>query len=162
MFIFFFFSSRRRHTRFDCDWSSDVCSSDLRPVANESLLQFLRDRVTTASPLLGNEAQLLGAVLDRPVLGLPRAGYTRKVWTDHQVRGLVAAYGVDYVVFFPGLFNPSDPQDRNRPFFRELTRGSVPPWLVAILLARDVRLYRVDRAAIAGASSHPGRARRGG
>src|SRR2546430_13655750 len=24
----FFFSSRRRHTRFDCDWSSDVCSSD--------------------------------------------------------------------------------------------------------------------------------------
>src|SRR5256886_6624578 len=30
---FFFFSSRRRHTRFDCDWSSDVCSSDLaRPV----------------------------------------------------------------------------------------------------------------------------------
>src|SRR2546427_4148630 len=28
-FFFFFFSSRRRHTRFDCDWSSDVCSSDL-------------------------------------------------------------------------------------------------------------------------------------
>src|SRR2546430_7243982 len=26
---FFFFSSRRRHTRFDCDWSSDVGSSDL-------------------------------------------------------------------------------------------------------------------------------------
>src|SRR2546430_6031198 len=25
----FFFSSRRRHTRFDCVWSSDVCSSDL-------------------------------------------------------------------------------------------------------------------------------------
>src|SRR2546427_4542740 len=29
VFYFFFFSSRRRHTRFDCDWSSDVCSSDL-------------------------------------------------------------------------------------------------------------------------------------
>src|SRR3989475_3239572 len=30
LFLFcFFFSSRRRHTRFDCDWSSDVCSSDL-------------------------------------------------------------------------------------------------------------------------------------
>src|SRR5206468_8163978 len=27
---FFFFSSRRRHTRSDRDWSSDVCSSDLR------------------------------------------------------------------------------------------------------------------------------------
>src|SRR2546430_13740605 len=29
---FFFFSSRRRHTSFDCDWSSDVCSSDLDTV----------------------------------------------------------------------------------------------------------------------------------
>src|SRR3990167_1249965 len=30
MVIYFFFSSRRRNTRFDCDWSSDVCSSDLQ------------------------------------------------------------------------------------------------------------------------------------
>src|SRR5690606_39440266 len=29
---FFFFSSRRRHTRFSRDWSSDVCSSDLQPI----------------------------------------------------------------------------------------------------------------------------------
>src|SRR5690606_40260316 len=28
-FFLFFFSSRRRHTRFSRDWSSDVCSSDL-------------------------------------------------------------------------------------------------------------------------------------
>src|SRR5256885_14652129 len=27
--LFFFFSSRRRHTRLQGDWSSDVCSSDL-------------------------------------------------------------------------------------------------------------------------------------
>src|SRR6266571_6323987 len=32
--IGFFFSSRRRHTRLTCDWSSDVCSSDLRKVAS--------------------------------------------------------------------------------------------------------------------------------
>src|SRR5260370_18313803 len=36
----FFFSSRRRHTRFKCDWSSDVCSSDLK----ESL--FVMDSFT--------------------------------------------------------------------------------------------------------------------
>src|SRR6266480_800880 len=30
----FFFSSRRRHTRLTCDWSSDVCSSDLHAGAN--------------------------------------------------------------------------------------------------------------------------------
>src|SRR5260370_11716749 len=33
---FFFFSSRRRHTRFKCDWSSDVCSSDLDTCADAS------------------------------------------------------------------------------------------------------------------------------
>src|SRR5256886_17101838 len=37
----FFFSSRRRHTRFDCDWSSDVCSSDLAASHQLSHEQFL-------------------------------------------------------------------------------------------------------------------------
>src|SRR5699024_6243777 len=32
LLCYFFFSSRRRHTRSKRDWSSDVCSSDLRPV----------------------------------------------------------------------------------------------------------------------------------
>src|SRR5439155_2825272 len=32
-FILFFFSSRRRHTRWPRDWSSDVCSSDLQMIA---------------------------------------------------------------------------------------------------------------------------------
>ena len=31
-FVFFFFSSRRRHTRYWRDWSSDVCSSDLAKI----------------------------------------------------------------------------------------------------------------------------------
>src|SRR5690606_40337643 len=33
----FFFSSRRRHTRFSRDWSSDVCSSDLRKTRKQCL-----------------------------------------------------------------------------------------------------------------------------
>src|SRR2546430_4559625 len=37
---FFFFSSRRRHTRFDCDWSSDVCSSDLVTVVELKDIQL--------------------------------------------------------------------------------------------------------------------------
>src|SRR5260370_4895289 len=37
VWMIFFFSSRRRHTRFKCDWSSDVCSSDLK------MNQFLKD-----------------------------------------------------------------------------------------------------------------------
>src|SRR5256886_4260332 len=38
----FFFSSRRRHTRFDCDWSSDVCSSDLKKVIRAAELDDTR------------------------------------------------------------------------------------------------------------------------
>src|SRR5256886_2286236 len=37
----FFFSSRRRHTRFGCDWSSDVCSSDLGAEIEAALLPAL-------------------------------------------------------------------------------------------------------------------------
>src|SRR2546427_13042158 len=58
--FFFFFSSRRRHTRFDCDWSSDVCSSDLRRESARPLLEMLgvapdvpvitRDQVEHAKP----------------------------------------------------------------------------------------------------------------
>src|SRR5260370_9555914 len=38
----FFFSSRRRHTRFKCDWSSDVCSSDLARHLGHTLSQVDR------------------------------------------------------------------------------------------------------------------------
>src|SRR5256885_6468661 len=37
--VLFFFSSRRRHTRLQGDWSSDVCSSDLFPGGKEQLIE---------------------------------------------------------------------------------------------------------------------------
>src|SRR5260370_23446249 len=39
----FFFSSRRRHTIFKCDWSSDVCSSDLFLVLSTCLIRHFED-----------------------------------------------------------------------------------------------------------------------
>src|SRR6266478_2352485 len=52
--FFFFFSSRRRHTRFDCDWSSDVCSSDLRGLAGRGRLA-VRERRAPAGPTAARE-----------------------------------------------------------------------------------------------------------
>src|SRR2546430_11431367 len=54
--VVFFCSSRRRHTRFDCDWSSDVCSSDLARwewhgrlvVEPDSALTLVRMAIDTA------------------------------------------------------------------------------------------------------------------
>src|SRR3989475_8307744 len=53
-FFFFFFSSRRRHTRFDCDWSSDVCSSDLVSFA------VTNGANPQASLTLGNDGSFYG------------------------------------------------------------------------------------------------------
>src|SRR5260370_618157 len=65
--FFFFFSSRRRHTRFKCDWSSDVCSSDLRVVA---VISLSNDLLTGAewSPAHTRELlQLSADIKARPV-----------------------------------------------------------------------------------------------
>src|SRR6266511_6196346 len=47
--FFFFFSSRRRHTRFSRDWSSDVCSSDLRQSVRERSLDDVPRHLTPSS-----------------------------------------------------------------------------------------------------------------
>src|SRR5690606_41063405 len=59
--VFFFFSSRRRHTRFSRDWSSDVCSSDLRGcwetlIGPRAIVRRYREAVArhSASPLINN------------------------------------------------------------------------------------------------------------
>src|SRR2546430_5897020 len=52
--VVFFFSSRRRHTRFDCDWSSDVCSSDLVGRDVEGWVAYDRSR-TAAGQFVAQE-----------------------------------------------------------------------------------------------------------
>src|SRR5690606_40409893 len=65
--IIFFFSSRRRHTRFSRDWSSDVCSSDL--LANS--LIGLPDSTITANTCRA-------AIRPSPVVAWSR----RMMWPD--------------------------------------------------------------------------------
>src|SRR3989475_9599313 len=61
--MIFFFSSRRRHTRFDCDWSSDVCSSDLYGPA-PSLADVARIRAKGLGVYAENDARIDGALPD--------------------------------------------------------------------------------------------------
>src|SRR5256885_8430672 len=59
--IFFFFSSRRRHTRLQGDWSSDVCSSDLRAGSFSraaALLGITQSAVSHALRALEGELQV--------------------------------------------------------------------------------------------------------
>src|SRR5690606_1920688 len=63
--VVFFFSSRRRHTRFSRDWSSDVCSSDL---ARSYILQALNsgaDVITANKALIATHGPELFAAAEQ-------------------------------------------------------------------------------------------------
>src|SRR5579863_7229273 len=55
---FFFFSSRRRHTRWTGDWSSDVCSSDLCRGAHITVDSEIRDRAARQTLATSSSAKL--------------------------------------------------------------------------------------------------------
>src|SRR5256886_2201820 len=81
--FFFFFSSRRRHTIFDCDWSSDVCSSDLIGLGiakallgagmNVVIADIRADHLAAATAELGAAERVLALKLDVT----DRAAYAR-------------------------------------------------------------------------------------
>src|SRR5206468_8374022 len=75
VFVFFFFSSRRRHTRSDRDWSSDVCSSDL-------------ERHPRVTDLLALSPLRIVATTQGGVLVSPDGGRT---WSQGQLDGEVRA-----------------------------------------------------------------------
>src|SRR5207249_1538810 len=77
----FFFSSRRRHTRSKRDWSSDVCSSDLR-----------RDLGGTALPGTSRESRGTRSPSRDPLLRLPVLGPLRqqRIWVAAWLVGFVA------------------------------------------------------------------------
>src|SRR5688500_17364009 len=81
--LFFFFSSRRRHTRLQGDWSSDVCSSDLRALTTLPLQQY--PKIESSSVIITTIYYCAGAETVRGFLTTP-------------IERVVSAIGgVDYV-----------------------------------------------------------------
>src|SRR5690606_40109534 len=75
-YIRFFFSSRRRHTRFTRDWSSDVCSSDLVEAILASVAALRADPVLSRW-LATRSAAGDGYLTASPVLSRIAASLTR-------------------------------------------------------------------------------------
>src|SRR5437868_9498237 len=72
LYSFFFFSSRRRHTRSKRDWSSDVCSSDLRLMTVAEAGPVISRLLTEApDPAPLSSPTLYGVVLVQVTLMLP-------------------------------------------------------------------------------------------
>src|SRR5438309_1029725 len=116
--LIFFFSSRRRHTRWNCDWSSDVCSSDLKlgfgsaaPLDGEAGFGLVHEvlNVGTRSCVHGDTATAgdvadnfvarngiatLGAVNEQVVVALNHEWRLAK--TEHAFDGLdESGFGID-------------------------------------------------------------------
>src|SRR5206468_4923243 len=72
-YLYFFFSSRRRHTRSDRDWSSDVCSSDLAAAGLEVLVEDVGRVGEQVRPHVLDDLGpgQLGEVLGQRRLGVP-------------------------------------------------------------------------------------------
>src|SRR5262249_59498535 len=70
-YAFFFFSSRRRHTRLVSDWSSDVCSSDLSALPGARQVT-LRSVGVAGGEVRGQIAEIRGLGIERALLVLPR------------------------------------------------------------------------------------------
>src|SRR5260370_10110481 len=86
-----FFSSRRRHTRFKCDWSSDVCSSDPSRRRHTSELQShlnLVCRLLLGSEEHTSELQSHLNIVFRLLLEKKKAGTvyrSKSLWTTNLV-----------------------------------------------------------------------------
>src|SRR6266511_4502609 len=95
--VFFLFSSRRRHTRFSRDWSSDVCSSDLgrwrsrikgfREVRGEFPVATLADEIEAPGE---GQVRALITVAGNPLLSTPHSDRL-----DRAMRGLACVVCVD-------------------------------------------------------------------
>src|SRR2546426_3813186 len=99
--MFFFFSSRRRHTRLQGDWSSDVCSSDLRVGGRQQLvgradeLRDLRRRERRADQVP------LGEVAAQAAQQVPGGRLLHALGEDRESTRLNSSHLViSYAVFF--------------------------------------------------------------
>src|SRR5207249_8106620 len=82
VYIVFFFSSRRRHTRSKRDWSSDVCSSDLNVLSDDQQRLAHFGRLFEQRQQILHRADLL--LVDQDVHVLEYAFHTLRV--GHKVR----------------------------------------------------------------------------
>src|SRR5689334_23706219 len=97
----FFFSSRIRHTRWNCDWSSDVCSSDLLHGVTGEFFGYPGDRPRAGNWPDGYAAMLEALLADAVDWGVPlpvEPDALRGLVTRH--RGVLAAVTTPVLLHF--------------------------------------------------------------
>src|SRR2546430_11893718 len=94
--VCFFFSSRRRHTRFDCDWSSDVCSSDIATLRENTERPIT---ISSGTNRLLKAAELVAAA-EEALEGKWPKGRRPERWEDRKSTRLNSSHSqISYAVF---------------------------------------------------------------
>jgi hypothetical protein len=91
--------------------------------------------------VLSSSAQLVGGLTGAEVLGLAPHGYSARYWTTDEVRPIVSAYRVRYI-----LLHASDsdaPGASGRKFFADLRANRVPSWLRLVSSSRRLQVFEV-------------------
>src|SRR5256885_6460606 len=132
--LFFFFSSRRRHTRLQGDWSSDVCSSDLDAGRARSRHRR-RDRGLPPLPAQGPQAHGREPPLAPPDVRVPAEGGSPRPGVAVRRRARPASARLDGLARLPA------------PRRRQVRGGGRPP-------GRAARDRAVDRKSTRLNSSH--------
>src|SRR5579885_2723103 len=114
--IFFFFSSRRRHTRSKRDWSSDVCSSDLEakpdllfvsfgcPKQEKWIAMHYQSLGVPVAAGVGGTIDFLAGQLKRAPRWMQRTGTEWLFRLGQEPRRLFARYARDLRVFGGAMF----------------------------------------------------------
>src|SRR5438067_10744062 len=136
-FIFFFFSSRRRHTRSKRDWSSDVCSSDLRFV--DGL------RVTDAETLDIARMVLVGKV-NRDIVAAINVHGALAVGLSGEDAGLITASRRSAELGFVG-----DVEAVNKSILDRLLAEDLIPVVATIASDTGGQAYNINADTAAGA-----------
>src|SRR5690625_4352991 len=124
--VLFFFSSRRRHTRWPRDWSSDVCSSDLPITVPNVLPKFVKSTINKIRvTLLCQNPLILNTSSDTfsksRTLGLRMNAWTIPATIPAAINGFkdVKGAATNAVIIVSGCPNATaDPSAENDPFQR--------------------------------------------
>jgi 4-amino-4-deoxy-L-arabinose transferase-like glycosyltransferase len=111
--------------------------------AGVTVAEQLRRDASEAAPILSNEGQGLGLLLQRPTLSLSPRTFANATWDEAAVHELIVQRNVRWIAFLPRLFDPDDFENSNRPLFISLARGKPPAWLEQVVATDDLYLYRV-------------------
>lgn len=115
----------------------------------ETVADFLRLAADGRFVLLAHHEHRVNYLTGTPAYGLADARFTHNVWTTGRVRDLIVERGIEWVLFFPEAYAPSEPTNGNLDFFDHLHSGSHPKWLNPELMTGHVSLYSVDRSSLA-------------